>query len=331
MDPAGQCSIKQESELCESRGANVEEEKVVFRKKPNNILVVKKPNDLRIAKDLADCVLWLAKTFPNLTLYVEAKILEEDVMKQQDKYVKLKQVVQLFAEPAQIDLVVTLGGDGTLLYAASLFPCRMPPVASFRMGHLNFLAPYVFEANTYRTVMRHILSGGQCRAEERMRLLVQLPTSGVRASVVNDVVLHRGDFPGLVSIKVSVNGKTVATVSGDGVIISTPTGSSAYCMSAGGAILHPYMSAIQMVPIAPHSLCNRPVVFMDTSVVELTLTRGRAKYSLDGRAVVPLNIGETLTVTKHLYPLRILIQESDPGLSQLWLEAISYLQPPKMN
>ncbi|EMD33081.1 hypothetical protein CERSUDRAFT_57324, partial [Gelatoporia subvermispora B] len=215
-------------------------------------------------------------------------------------------------EAHPIDLVVTLGGDGTILHASSLFKVgAVPPVLSFSMGTLGFLLP--FHIDDYAKALDSAFAG-RVTVLNRMRLACTFQgTDGSRVGahcedwqVMNEVALHRGSSPHLNTIDVFVDGQHLTEAVSDGLIVSTPTGSTAYSLSAGGPIVHPSLSAIVLTPICPRSLSFRPLVFPANSKLTLRISersRAAAGLSMDGQVSHVLSPGESVTVQASLYPI----------------------------
>ncbi|KAI1787825.1 ATP-NAD kinase [Ganoderma leucocontextum] len=214
------------------------------------------------------------------------------------------------AEP--IDLVITIGGDGTILHASSLFKVgAVPPVLSFSMGTLGFLLP--FHIDDYTKAIDSAFAG-RITVLHRMRLSCTFQDSGgdrinTQAEdwqVMNEIALHRGSSPHLNTIDVFVDGQHLTEAVSDGLIVSTPTGSTAYSLSAGGPIVHPSLSAIVLTPICPRSLSFRPLVFPSSSSITLRISersRASAGLSMDGQVSHVLNPGESVSVRASLYPI----------------------------
>ncbi|KAG6861162.1 hypothetical protein C0995_003171 [Termitomyces sp. Mi166 len=212
----------------------------------------------------------------------------------------------------KIDLVVTLGGDGTILHASSLFSAgAVPPVLSFSMGTLGFLLPFHIDdfAKALESVFR-----GKATILNRMRLactfyntdLEKKGNDGDDWQVMNEIALHRGSSPHLNTIDIFVDGQHLTEAVSDGLIVSTPTGSTAYSLSAGGPIVHPSLSALVLTPICPRSLSFRPLVFPSSSVITLRIgdrSRAPAGVSMDGRTSHVLNPGESVVVQASPFPV----------------------------
>ncbi|KAH9996660.1 ATP-NAD kinase-like domain-containing protein, partial [Russula compacta] len=204
----------------------------------------------------------------------------------------------------KIDLVITLGGDGTILHASSLFKVgAVPPVLSFSMGTLGFLLP--FHVDDFSKALESVFQG-KATVLYRMRLSCaftdkdgnSIGTEGEDWQVMNEVALHRGSSPHLNTID--------AFAVSDGLIVSTPTGSTAYSLSAGGPIVHPSLSALVLTPICPRSLSFRPLVFPASSSITLRIgdrSRAPGGVSMDGQASHILNPGESVTVRASLHPI----------------------------
>ncbi|KAF9783690.1 ATP-NAD kinase-like domain-containing protein [Thelephora terrestris] len=215
-------------------------------------------------------------------------------------------------ESEKIDLVITLGGDGTILHASSLFKSgAVPPVLSFSMGTLGFLLP--FHADDFARALESVFEG-KTTILYRMRLSCSFyDTSGVQIGgahqgwqVMNEVTLHRGPSPHLNTIDVFVDGQHLTEAVCDGLIVSTPTGSTAYSLSAGGPIVHPSLSAIVLTPICPRSLSFRPLVFPSSSAITLRVgekSRSSSGVSMDGQSSRILNPGEAVRVQASRYPI----------------------------
>ncbi|KAG2015742.1 NADH kinase [Coprinopsis cinerea AmutBmut pab1-1] len=210
-----------------------------------------------------------------------------------------------------IDLVVTFGGDGTILHASSLFSSgAVPPVLSFSMGTLGFLLP--FHMDDYAKALESVFTG-KATILNRMRLACAFYDNELQKKendhdwqVMNEIALHRGASPHLNTIDIFVDGQHLTEAVSDGLIVSTPTGSTAYSLSAGGPIVHPSLSALVLTPICPRSLSFRPLVFPSTSIITLRIgdrSRAPAGVSMDGRTSHILNPGESVTVQASPFPV----------------------------
>lgn len=202
--------------------------------------------------------------------------------------------------PAQADGMIVLGGDGTLLYAARLMGDREIPILGVNLGSLGFLTD-VAVPELKDTLIRFI--SGDVKIGERMMLeAVVEDGSGKKEtfSVLNDVVVNKGNLARTIRLQARVDGAFLTVFNGDGLIMATPTGSTAYSLSAGGPIVHPTLSAVIITPICPHLLTNRPIVVPESSVIEVNLVSGDGNVSvtLDGQVGVEFSERHRLTVRK---------------------------------
>jgi NAD+ kinase len=200
---------------------------------------------------------------------------------------------------ARANLVIAIGGDGTLLHAARHVAARDVPLIGINRGRLGFLTDvspeHMLEA------LDAILSGDHL-AERRLMLSASLPNASDKSSLfaLNDIVLQKGDTGRLVDFTTEVDGVYVNTHRGDGLIVATPTGSTAYALSCGGPIIQPNVDALVMVPVCPHTLSDRPLVLPSSSTVRVTLdTAGgsAAQVVCDGEPLGRMVEGDTLTIS----------------------------------
>ncbi|VEN45483.1 unnamed protein product [Callosobruchus maculatus] len=218
----------------------------------------------------------------------------------------------------KIDFIICLGGDGTLLYASQLFQQSVPPVMAFHLGSLGFLTPFRFD--NFQEQVNNVLEGNAALTlRSRLRCIVlkkpdqntssdkpkgpQVPTNLL---VLNEVVVDRGPSPYLSNIDLFLDGKYITSVQGDGLIVSTPTGSTAYAVAAGASMIHPSVPAIMVTPICPHSLSFRPIVVPAGVELKITVSpesRNTAWVSFDGRNRQELCHGDSLRVTTSIYPV----------------------------
>ena len=202
---------------------------------------------------------------------------------------------------AQVDLVVVVGGDGTMLSVArSLYDNQLPkpvPLVGINKGRLGFLTD--LRTEDMLVELDKILSGN-FQAETRMLLEASVYRSGVQVLqgvALNDVVIK--STLRLMEMEIEINGQFVSRQRADGLILSSPTGTTAYALSAGGPILHPDLNAISLVPISPHTLSNRPITVTSESVCEVTVVQADdAQLSLDGQYQQMLNVGDQVRVVR---------------------------------
>lgn len=211
--------------------------------------------------------------------------------------------VQTVDEPElarESDLVVAVGGDGTMLHAARMAAMADVPVLGINRGRLGFLAD-VGPEKIIESVDDAL--AGRCRAERRMLLAAQVDSNGqaISALALNDIVVAKRETGRMVDVRTWVNGAYVNTHVGDGFIIATPTGSTAYALSCSGPIVHPSLDAVVLVPICPHTLSDRPIVVPADSVIELELAdrfESRAQVVCDGMVLCDLEPGVRLRIER---------------------------------
>lgn len=208
-----------------------------------------------------------------------------------------------------VDLVLVLGGDGTMLSVARLVCEKGIPILGINLGGLGFITE-VQRTEVYEALER--VFSGQYIIEERLMLNASVVRHGEKITgytTLNDVVINKGALARIIELETSVNNKYVTTFRSDGLIVATPTGSTAYCLSAGGPILFPTLESIVLIPICPHTLTNRPIVLPDTVNIEITL-RSLVEdvfLTLDGQVGFSLRQNDTVIVEKSPYKTRLLI------------------------
>jgi NAD+ kinase len=200
--------------------------------------------------------------------------------------------------PEGVDLVLVLGGDGTLLSAARLIEDTAQPILGINLGSLGFLTELGLE-ELFESLER-VLEGEYSR-ESRVRLEASLHRGEEqigRYQVLNDVVINKGALARIIDLETYVDGQKVTNYQSDGLIISTPTGSTAYSLAAGGPIIDPTLDVIVISPICPHTLTNRPLVIPGGAVVELFLRSdsGEVFLTLDGQEGTRLNQGDRVRI-----------------------------------
>jgi NAD+ kinase len=214
---------------------------------------------------------------------------------------------ELAEMPARCDLAIIVGGDGTLLSCARLMAERDVPLVGVNLGRLGFLTD--IPADGLEASIESILAG-EFAAEQRTLLVGSVRRGSetlFSALAMNDVVVSRGAMGSMIEFAVTVDGEFIYTLRADGLIVATPTGSTAYALSAGGPILHPALSAIALVPISPHTLSNRPVAIRSSSRVEITLVRGLdARANFDVQAFWQLEAGDVVSVSAASRPATLL-------------------------
>jgi NAD+ kinase len=211
---------------------------------------------------------------------------------------------------ANIDLAVVLGGDGTMLRASALVGATATPVLGINLGRLGFLTP--FDPGEARRALTEAIAG-ELPISERMRLAVTFQRrsmetgEAVTRTALNDAVVHQGAMARLIELKTWVDHDFVSAYRADGIIIATPTGSTAYNLAAGGPILVPSQRSIALTPICAHSLTNRPLVVGAASTVRMQLggdSRG-VVLTVDGQWAHSFLPGDVVEITAAPQPLRL--------------------------
>ena len=246
--------------------------------------------------------------------------------------------------PDKFDLVLTLGGDGTVLFTSWLFQRIVPPILSFALGSLGFLTNFPFE--TYKSTLDRIMEGSGMRVNMRMRFTCTVyraagnkrrsSTSGLSKTtstpeliedsqfeVLNELVIDRGPSPYVSNLELYGDTHLLTIIQADGCIISTPTGSTAYSLSAGGPLTHPSIPGILLTPICPHTLSFRPMVLSDTLCLRVCVpkaSRSTAYASFDGKGRVELRRGDEVRVEAGRYPFPTVVGEGGTGGE--WFESV---------
>eukprot|EP00041_Stephanoeca_diplocostata_P005095 m.56232 g.56232 ORF g.56232 m.56232 type:complete len:433 (-) comp15574_c0_seq2:595-1893(-) len=334
---------------------------------PTNILLVKKPHDRRIAEVFADIGRFLLMYRPDIIVHVQHAIPDSEIspmIEEAADRIHMRDEssdycqgrIRRFDDSCRIDLVVTLGGDGTLLYAASKFQRAVPPIMSFAMGRLGFLTP--FKIASFAESLDHVLAG-RYFFRLRSRLACEVvhepcprgtddapnPTHGTATNAdgqsahakdgdggppacayhcLNEVLIDRGQSPMLSDLVISCNDKPITTVAGDGIIFATPTGSTAYSLAAGGPIVHPTVACTTITPICPHSLSFRPIVVpaaakLTVCVPATSDARQGVMVSMDGRNRQPLLPGDQIVLRESPWPVPTVVDKGQDS----WFEDLS--------
>jgi NAD+ kinase len=227
--------------------------------------------------------------------------LEQEIYEVAGKGAKLQ-------DPNQIDALVTLGGDGTLLRGARFLDGRDIPILGVNLGRVGFLTSC--QSNDFEPALRH-LAGGEYVAQPRMaisgRAINAEGETRKQWRALNDFVLHKGGFARVVRLNIFVDGESIGTYAADGVVISTPTGSTAYSLSAGGPVVVPTVESMLITPVSPHTLGIRPLVIPpDAEVtVEANETPTELLVTVDGQVGTSFVKGEKLKVRRADSPVRI--------------------------
>ena len=208
----------------------------------------------------------------------------------------------------QADLVISLGGDGTLLTAARALVNKTTPLLGINLGRLGFLADVSF--NDFEAYVGAVMQG-RFSVEERFFIEGQFFCGDELISTnlaLNDIILHSYETSSMVEYKISSDGDLIHVQRSDGVIVTTPTGSTAYALSGGGPIMHPSLDTLAIVPICPHTLSNRPIVLPANQSIEVSLSSGSnvARVAYDGHSQVIMNSDCHVRITRYPQTLTLL-------------------------
>lgn len=199
------------------------------------------------------------------------------------------------------DLAISIGGDGTMLKAAHKLSEHQVPLLGINLGRLGFLAD--IPADAIAENLDAILDG-RYEEDERCMLHASVSRKGEvihEAEAINDLIIQKWDTARLIEFDTHINGTLVNNQRSDGLIVATPTGSTAYALSSGGPILHPRLDAILLVPICPHNLSNRPIVVDGNAQIEISVVTqesGQARLTADGESQVELAPGDRILIKK---------------------------------
>lgn len=250
----------------------------------NIAIIVRKdtPRALSEAEKLAD---WM--TAQSLQVYSEPKI---DLCRQEKK-------LTADADFDKIDLVIVLGGDGTYLQAVHMLNGRQTPIVGVNLGSLGFLTDNRIEE--LYSIVRATLDE---KMDSRARSVLNISVNGQKKYLaLNDMVIERGDRTHLLNIALSCDGQLITETKADGVIVASPTGSTAYNLAAGGPVLHPEAKVFVVTPICAHSLTTRPILFPDHKTIELQIIGEKRSATLvvDGRKVMEIDSTTKMTITRN--------------------------------
>jgi NAD+ kinase len=209
---------------------------------------------------------------------------------------------------AASDLLLVLGGDGTLLAAARVAAPRGIPILPINMGSLGFLTSFMLEE--LYPALEDILAG-RLTISERVMLHAELQRGDKildKQTVLNEVVINKGALARMIELELSIDQDFVCRYRADGLIVASPTGSTAYSLSAGGPIVHPSVESFIITPICPHTLSDRPVVVGDTSIIEVKLSAGTESVflTLDGQKGIPLQATDRVRVSRAQQLLKLI-------------------------
>ncbi|KAF3452512.1 hypothetical protein FNV43_RR02945 [Rhamnella rubrinervis] len=279
---------------------------------PQTVLILTKPNSTSVRILCMEMVRWL-KVQKKLDIYVEPRVRAELLTESSEfNFVHTwKDANEIVFLHSKVDLVVTLGGDGTVLWAASLFKGPVPPVVPFSLGSLGFMTPFYSEH--YRECLDSVLKG-PISITLRHRLQCHVIRDDAKNEyeteepilVLNEVTIDRGISSYLTNLECYCDDSFVTCVQGDGLILSTTSGSTAYSLAAGGSMVHPQVPAILFTPICPHSLSFRPLILPEHVTIRVQVpfnSRSHAWVSFDGKDRKQLAPGDALVCSMAPWPV----------------------------
>jgi NAD+ kinase len=310
-----------------------------------NIMIVTRARDNKLVYLTRDLAEWLLSTprygqDVGINVYVDAKLKTSkrfDAPGLLQKDPRFQDMLKYWTpdlcwtSPEKFDLVLTLGGDGTVLFTSWLFQRVVPPILSFALGSLGFLTN--FEFDKYKEHLDRIMGDGGMRVNLRMRFTCTVwradrsagaergaVDEGEQFEVLNELVIDRGPSPYVSNLELYGDNELLTVVQADGCIFSTPTGSTAYSLSAGGSLIHPSIPAILLTPICPHTLSFRPMVLSDTLALKIaipTASRSTAYCSFDGKGRIELRQGDYVTLEASQYPFPTVMRGGNE-----WVESV---------
>ncbi|KAL4800268.1 ATP-NAD kinase-like domain-containing protein [Aspergillus venezuelensis] len=303
-----------------------------------NVMIVTKARDNSLVHLTREVTEWLLSTprygsERGVNVYVDAKLRHskrfdaQGLMQKDPTYehmVRYWTPDLCWTSPEKFDLVLTLGGDGTVLFTSWLFQRVVPPVLCFSLGSLGFLTN--FEFDNYKSHLNAVMEDVGMRVNLRMRFTctvfrkyrskgaeVGAVEEGEQFEVLNELVIDRGPSPYVSNLELYADNDLLTVVQADGCIFSTPTGSTAYSLSAGGSLIHPSIPGILLTPICPHTLSFRPMVLADSLSLRIAVpagSRSTAYCSFDGKGRVELRQGDYVTVEASQYPFPTVVANS---------------------
>ncbi len=257
-----------------------------------------KPDQPQLADQVTELAGWLRDRGIDVRLDEHAARLQHEVPTEFADWV------------SKVDLIVVLGGDGTLLAAAREVGERAVPILGVNLGTLGFLAET--SSDELQGAMQDVLANRYVVAP-RMRLQVTVESAdgpGASYLALNDAVVGKSHLSRMIDLETRADGAEVTTYHADGLIVATPTGSSAYSLSAGGPLLLPDFEAIVLTPICPHTLSQRPLVLPETCEVEIRIRDargGEVHLTVDGQVGQELSEGDLVRVQRAAHPVRLLV------------------------
>ncbi|RFU24106.1 hypothetical protein B7463_g12233, partial [Scytalidium lignicola] len=306
------------------------------------VMIVTKARDNQLVTLTKELALWLMGT-PRygsdlgVTVFVDAKLRNSkrfgaaSIVASQPRFehmLKYWSPDLCWSQPEKFDLVLTLGGDGTVLFTSWLFQRIVPPILSFSLGSLGFLTNFEYER--FKEHLNKIMGEDGMRVNLRMRFTCTVYRGGAtpgdmeeaeQFEVLNELVIDRGPSPYVSNLELYGDNELLTVVQADGCIFSTPTGSTAYSLSAGGSLVHPDIPAILLTPICPHTLSFRPMVLSDTLLLRVSIprnSRATAYCAFDGKGRVELRQGDHVTIAASQYPFPTVVRSGAE-----WFDSVS--------
>jgi NAD+ kinase len=313
-----------------------------IRRAVRNVMIVTKARDNELVLLTRELATWLLRTprygsDVGVNVYVDAKLRNSkrfgapSIVEDDPRFNSMLRYWSpdlCWSQPEKFDLVLTLGGDGTVLFTSWLFQRIVPPVLSFSLGSLGFLTSFEFEK--YKQHLNRIMGDEGMRVNLRMRFTCTVYRNGASGGdmeegeqfeVLNELVIDRGPSPYVSNLELYGDNELLTVVQADGCIFSTPTGSTAYSLSAGGSLVHPDLPAILLTPICPHTLSFRPMVLSDTMLLRVSIprnSRATAYCAFDGKGRVELKQGDHVTITASQYPFPTVMRTGTE-----WFDSVS--------
>lgn len=297
-----------------------------IRRAVRNVMIVTKARDNELVHLTRELATWLMSTprygsTLGVNVYVDAKLRNSKrfnapgILSDNPRYehmLKYWTPDLCWSQPEKFDLVLTLGGDGTVLFTSWLFQRIVPPVLSFSLGSLGFMTTFEFEK--YKEHLNRVMGDDGMKINLRMRFTCTVWRAGAlpgemeegdQFEVLNELVIDRGPSPYVSQLELYGDDDLITVVQADGCIFSTPTGSTAYSLSAGGPLVHPDIPGLLLTPICPHTLSFRPMVLSDSMALRVAVprnSRATAYCAFDGKGRVELRQGDYVTITASQYP-----------------------------
>ncbi len=211
----------------------------------------------------------------------------------------------------EADLLIVLGGDGTLISTNRIISGKNIPILGINLGRLGFLTET--KVDEALDTIKKVLSG-KYKYDNRMKLYSEIFNNGEKVfetEVLNDIVINKGALARIIDIEVSIDGQFVNLYRADGLIVSTPTGSTAYTLAAGGPIIYPTLHSIVITPICPHSLTHRPIVVHDDSELKIRILNDDEKVFItyDGQIGRKMSLKEEIYIRKSPQPLKLIVSQ----------------------